>query len=110
MSDITKCSECNKKIEYDGLSSLCDDCRRKSNTKKYSYIGIIILIIGFIEGIVMGNIGKTTVIVDSETKEYFNTTLMFFFWNISLFISLILFGLSSICYRLDLIVDKKSTK
>jgi hypothetical protein len=95
-----KCSRCGEKFESTGESSFCVNCRRKRHTKAYLYAALIILIIGFIGGIVLGN-------TFLDYYEEFNFLLMLYVWIGTLLSDLFVFAIHSICYRLDLIIDKK---
>lgn len=109
-----KCSKCNKKFESNGMSSLCPNCRRKSRTKAYLYIAIAILVLGFIGGIVLGDAFKireltyesSISVKYNEYEETFNSALMLYSWIGTLLFDLFVFAVHSICYRLDLLIDK----
>lgn len=119
--ETVNCIKCNAEISGNEFSicgnnfSICTNCKREKNTNKYKYIAIIILILGFIDGIIMGNIYKhSSLIYKSDLNpafneyEYtFNTALMFYSWLASALLSLFIFAIHSICHRLDLIIDKK---
>lgn len=108
-----KCNKCGEKFENNGISSLCVNCRRISHTKSYFYIAIIILILGFIGGIILGGTFKMSTlsygssISKYEYNETFNSELMIYSWIGTLLFDLFVFAIHSICYRLDLIIDKK---
>lgn len=111
-----KCSKCGEKFESTGTSSLCSNCRRRSHTKAYLYIAIVILILGFIGGIVLGDAFKireltyesSISVKYNEYEETFNSALMLYSWVGTLLFDLFVFAVHSICYRLDLIIDKKA--
>lgn len=113
-NEIYKCSNCGIKLKQNTSSSYCDNCKRRRNTNKYKNIGIIILIVGFIGGIILGNLFKVTTLtyessIGSEYNEYneiFNFILMFCTWISTALLSVFFFAINSICYRLDLIIDK----
>ena len=103
-----KCSKCNEKFESNGMSGLCPNCRRRSHSRTYLWFAIIILILGFIGGIVLGNTFKitTTTYTYLDNEEVFNSALMIYSWIGTLLFDLFVFAVHSICYRLDLIIDK----
>lgn len=104
-----KCSKCGEKFESTGTSSLCPNCRRRSHTKAYLWIAITILILGFIGGIILGDTFKitTTTYTYLDNEEEFNSALMLYSWIGTLLFDLFIFAIYSICYRLDLLIDKK---
>lgn len=105
---MSKCNKCNVKLSDDS-SDVCPDCKRKGRTKVYFYTGIILLIVGFVGGIIVGVTNKTIVEPNSildDPKKVFNVMLMFECWATASLLSTIPFGLNSICYRLDLLIDK----
>lgn len=109
-----ECSKCGTKFESDSYSSLCGNCRRKRNTNVYKVIAIIILFLGFIGGIVLGDTNRTIELVYelsisskyNEYEEVFNIGLMVSAWISTALLSLFIFAIYSICHRLDLIVEK----
>ena len=74
------------------------------------------MIAGFIGGIILGNLFKITTLtyessIDPKYNEYekiFNSTLMFCSWISTALLSVFIFAINSICYKLDLIIDKKT--
>ena len=102
-----KCAKCGDGFEDNGFSTLCVNCRRRSHTRTYFYIAIIILILGFIGGIVLG--GTYTVSKSSyfSSEEEFNGVLMLYCWVSTLLFDLFIFAIYSVCHRLDLLIDKK---
>jgi len=114
-----ECPKCGIKFEKDIVEDyeLCDKCKRKRGTETYTIIAIILLIIGLIAGIVVGETNPIVKLtyessVSSEFNDYeevFNATLAFAIWGASIISSLPLFAFSSICRRLDIIIDKKDT-
>ena len=109
-----KCPKCNKSLEKDDDWGICKNCVRKRNTNNYKKIATFILITGFIGGIILGAFFKTqTVKYDSVLDSYdynetFNYLLMSCSWAYSFLLSLSIYAVHSICYRLDLIIDKKN--
>ena len=106
------CSKCGKKFENYYSLDLCEDCRRKKKTEIYLVIAIIILILGFIGGIVLGNqykvLEKQHVFGSYyEMKEAFNVGLMIYCWIGTMLFDIFVFGIYSICHRLDLLIEKK---
>lgn len=109
------CSKCGCEFESNGTSSLCANCRRRRNTNLYLVIAIIILILGFIGGIVLGDTYKSidlsSITSDyDDYKESFNTALMIYSWTATVLFDLFIFAIHSICYRLDLLIDNKNKK
>lgn len=108
-------SDCGKKIENTGTSNLCSDCQRRKNTKTYLTIAKVILVVGFFSGIILGNAYKIEVITSesaisskyNQYEEVFNSALMLYSWIGTFLFDLFVFAIHSICYRLDLIIDKK---
>ena len=82
---------------------------RTKNTKKYKIIAITILILGFVIGINAGNTYKicSDYTLSYCTEEVFNGDLMLYCWIGTILFDLFIFGIHSICYRLDLLIDKK---
>ena len=87
--------------------------RRRKTPQIWFKIGIVIIIIGFISGILLGAISKTTINnFNTITEKYdytevFNTALMIYIWIGSLLSSTFFFAVGSILYRLNLIIDGK---
>ena len=88
---------------------------RLTHTKYWKIIGIIILIIAFIIGIYLGATYQVKELtyessISPEYNDYeerFNTLLMLYVW-ISGSVSYIFFqAINSICYRLDILIDRK---
>lgn len=109
-----KCNKCGKKFDSNGTSGMCSDCRRKSHTQFYFYIALVILLLGFISGIALGDTYKITKLtyessISVKFNEYetsFNSDLMLYCWVGTLLFDLFVFAINSICYRLDLIIDR----
>lgn len=99
-----ECNKCGRKFEANGVSSLCDNCKRHRASNSYLFYATIILFIGFIMGIVLGN---NIPIMSTYEEPSFNTGLMFVCWFSFGILSIFIFGIRSICYRLDLLIDKK---
>lgn len=105
------CNRCGQKFESNGASSLCYDCRRKRTPSIYFGIAVAIVIIGFIGGIIMGATNKAiTYDDDFNSTESFNTNLMIDYWENSIIVAIIICGIGSINYRLNLIIDNKQEK
>lgn len=80
----------------------------KKDLDIYKIIAFLTLIIGFILGIILGN---TFLINTEEEYDVFNTLLMFKTWCISFYLSIFVYGLYSICTRLDtLIIENPNHK
>ncbi len=87
--------------------------------KFYKHVAIIILILGFIGGIILGNQYKVTTMTyespfNAEYNQYettFNTALMIYSWLGTFLLSLFVFAIYSIGSRLDslLIAVKKNS-
>lgn len=110
-----KCDYCNKNLGQNSSSHICDGCKRKGHTRAYFRVAIIILVLGFIGGIGLGDKYKKTELIyessiSAEYNEYettFNGELMIYSWTGTALFDLFVFAIYSICYRLDLIIDKK---
>lgn len=112
-----KCKNCGVEVKTSSglLNTLCDKCSRRKSTNTYLLIGFIILIIGFFVGIFMGNSNKIEKLthVSSYNPKYneyeavFNTAIMIYTWIGASLFSSFFFAISSICHRLDMIIDKK---
>lgn len=108
----------NKNLDSNLASYTCGNCKKKSYTEVYFYIAIIILVLGFIGGIVLGNVYKKTELIYessisaiyNEYESTFNEGLMIYSWTATVLFDLFVFAIYSICYRLDLIIDKKITE
>ncbi len=101
-----KCSKCGKKFENTGTSSLCPECRLKRTPKIYFTIATLILILGFIGGIVIGGTNK---ILNDEYEKIFNTSLMIYCWIGDALFSMFVYAIGSIIHRLNLLIDKENT-
>ncbi len=107
------CKECGKEFKPNGYSNLCPDCRRRKTPKIYFRIAILIVALSFIGGIILGNTNKVVVssyddiLEEYEYDKVFNTDLMLECWVGSLLFSILVCGIGSINYRLNLIIDKK---
>lgn len=105
------CKRCGQKFESNGVSSLCYDCRRKRTPSIYFGIAAAIVIFGFIIGIIMGETNKAiTYDDDFNSTERFNTNLMIDYWENSIIVAIIISGIGSITYRLNLLIDNKKEK
>lgn len=90
--------------------------KEKSYTNLYLYIAILVLFAGFIVGLTSGEVFKTKVLtyespISSKYNTYeesFNTGLMFYIWIATAIFDTFVFGIYSICHRLDLLIDKKT--
>lgn len=88
--------------------------RRIKSTNNWQAIGIIVVVLMFVMGIVLGKIQQvykmtyeSPISEEYNTYEYvFNTELMFYCWGLGLGSYLVFQAVNSICYRLDLIIDK----
>ena len=105
-----KCKKCKKEFEnYDWLS-LCSDCRRKRTPKIYIYTAIGVILLGLFAGIILGNVYSLERVDEDSildtTEEVFNTNLLIISLTSGMFASIPLFGLGSINYRLNLLIDK----
>ena len=77
----------------------------------YKIIAITILVIGFISGIIAGFVFPNMIyhsngIPKPFYEESFNIKLMFIIWVSSSLISTFIFGIYSVCYRLDIISNQ----
>lgn len=70
------------------------------NNNVYKKIAIALLVIGFLSGIVLGGLY-------ADDKNDFQISLAIVIWLITLFTALPMFAVHSICYRLDLLINKK---
>ena len=106
-----KCNKCNKEFENCDWRSLCPDCSRKRTPKIYMYAAISVILLGLFSGIILGNVYKLEKVDENSildtTEEVFNTNLLIISITSGVFASIPLFGLSSINYRLNLLIDKK---
>lgn len=105
-----ECEKCKNKFESKGWTSICDSCRRKRTPKIYMYAAIGVILLGLFAGIVLGNVYSIEKIDEDSildtTEEVFNTNLLIISLTSGAFASIPLFGLSSINYRLNLLIDK----
>ena len=115
-----KCKgDCNGLYKYSQLTEdgYCSKCAIKNFinfSNAYKVVAIIILIAGFIGGIVCGNIFKVMTLtyessVSVEYNEYeavFNGALMLYVWIGTFLFDLFVLGIYSICKRLDLIANR----
>lgn len=110
-----ECRVCENKFETNGNDNICANCRRKNRTRAYLYIAISILMLGFISGIVCGAVFPVQKLVYessisisyNEYENSFNGLLMLYIWIGTALFDIFVFGINSICYRLDLLIDKK---
>lgn len=106
-----ECDRCKAKFDNNGISSLCPNCRRKRTPKIYMYAAIGVILLGLFSGIILGNVYKIEKVDEDSildtTEEIFNTNLLIISLSSGVFASIPLFGLSSINYRLNLLIDKK---
>ena len=112
MVEKIECAKCGEKFENNGVSSICSDCKRKSTPKIYFTIATIILLIGFVLGIIIGAVNKEVKLTTTEdynynSEEVFNDGLMATTCAYTSVICTILYSVGSICYRLNIIIDKK---
>lgn len=111
-SEIYKYSQLNKQ-------GYCSKCAIKqfndfNFTNSYVTIAIIILLVGFIIGIICGNVYKVNTLtyessISIEYNKYedvFNTALMFYCWIGTILFDIFILGIYSICKRLDLIANR----
>ena len=74
------------------------------------YVAISIILLGLFTGIILGNVysieGVDEDSILDTTEKVFNTNLLIISLASSIFASIPLFGLSSINYRLNLLIDK----
>lgn len=108
-----KCLNCGIELEEDskfcincGTNIESVNCSRRSHTKAYLYVAITISILGFIGGICAGSVYKIQTGYLFK-KEEFNGTLMLYCWIATGLFDLFVFAIHSVCYRLDLLIDKK---
>lgn len=81
---------------------------RHVNTRLYKRIAIILLFLGFVGGIIVGKeYGVCSDYLSNCTEKEFNGELMLYCWGGTILFNIFVFGIHSICYRLDLLIDKK---
>ena len=112
-----ECPICHDIYETDEVENeedfVCKSCRRKARTKIYLYIAILILLIGFIVGIICGSVFATCndvslYSISSTCKDSsFNVLLMFVIWFSCGILSVFVFAVYSICTRLNVLIDKE---
>lgn len=102
------CRKCGEQFESEGASALCPNCKRRNHTKAYLWMAIIISYLGFVVGIILGNALKITIgEFSAYREEIFNYGAMIYCWCATLVFDFFIFAVYSICYRLDLLIDKK---
>ena len=105
-----ECTKCKNKFESKGWTSVCDSCRRKRTPKIYMYVATSVILLGLFIGIVLGNVYSIESVDENSildtTEKVFNTNLLIISLASSIFASIPLFGLGSINYRLNLLIDK----
>lgn len=99
-----ECKYCDKKLENNSQINICKDCKRISNTQNYLIVAFVILFLGLVAGVVFGNLFSTT----EYGEEVFNVYVMLFVWISTISFDIFIFAIHSICYRLDLLIDKKN--
>ena len=111
-----ECQKCHNIYETDEVieneRTICKSCLRKTRTNYYLYIAYIIIILGFLSGIISGSIfsicKNSSIYFDSKCDEkIFNTAVMFYIWIGSFLTSVFVFSIHSICKRLDDLIDKE---
>ena len=113
---MMECQKCGEKFENNGFTGLCTNCRRRKTPKIYFRIAMAIIALSFIGGIILGNTNKKVIesyddILDKyEYDTTFNTDLMLECWVGSLLFSIIVCGIGSVNYRLNLIIDNNKKK
>lgn len=112
MTEKIECTKCGKKIENNGVSSICSDCKRKRTPKVYFALATTILLVGFILGIILGAVNKDTKLTTTDdysydSEEVFNSGLMATTWVYTAIICTIFYSVGSVCYRLNILIDKK---
>lgn len=112
------CKKCGAKIEEN--AKFCGECGFERNNEElnmvntidnrrsgtYKTIGTIMLIIMIILGIYMGYNHETSESIYDYDKT-FNVITMIYYWIIGFGIYAIFHMIYSICYRLDLLIDKE---
>ena len=94
--------------ENSNSESNFDTNERHINTRLYKRIAIIVLFAGFICGILLGNeYGICSDYLTSCSEKEFNSAVMIYCWSGTALLYILLMAIHSICYRLDLIIDKK---
>lgn len=112
MTEKIECAKCGKKFDNNGVSSICSECKCKRTPKVYFALATTILLIGFVLGIILGAVNKDVKLTTTEdysydSEEVFNAGLMATTWAYTSVICTILYSVGSICYRLNIIIDKK---
>lgn len=121
--DMKFCENCGNKLN--GNDTFCENCgyknnyqetniKSKNNTQWYFNIAIIILLVGFVGGIISGNVFEQKILIyeslaDPEYNEYrtnFNWVIMLVTWISVTIFSIFIFGIGSVCHRLDLLINK----
>ncbi len=74
---------------------------RPKHTNAYLYIAITIIIAGIIIGMILGS-------MSAEEDVTAGFTIMFYIWILTALFDIFVFGIYSICHRLDLLIDKKN--
>lgn len=113
-----ECKSCKEKEEQNKTEQCLDNLekeQRHERTKLYKIIGKVVMIFMVIVGLVLGSEYQKKVItykssVDSiydRYEEQFNTELMFMCWSAGGSFYIFFQIVNSICYRLDLLIDKE---
>lgn len=79
------------------------------HSKTYKTISFIVAILGFISGIICGNVFKTVTVRNAALglyREHFNTTVMICVWIVTIFLFLIFFGIYTILSNQETIISK----
>lgn len=102
MSNKYECPSCKKTFNETEVNMLnyCSKCARKKSTKNYKKSSIVILLLGFILGLIAGTSNDGT----------YNYDIMLYVWLGSCATSFFMLIIHSICYSLDLIIDKDTNK
>lgn len=103
-----QCVKCGLYFDSEDGTNICKNCRRKFGTNIYSTFAVLLLVFGIILGIYLGN-KFPNIDINNGIVNSFNTSLMLMCWFFSTIISIFLFAIRSICYRLDLLIDQKIT-
>ncbi len=95
-----ECEMCGKIFKSETYERFCPKCTRLRGTNGYKIVAFIISVIGLIGGIVIGNF---------TASDYadFNYYTMLYSWGSVFLFDIFVMAIHSICYRLDLIIDKK---
>ena len=109
-----KCEKCGNAFTSKNEETLfCPDFKRGKCTKLYEWIAIIIMVMGFFGGIILGETYPKVVaetykyLSDIRYDESFNYAIMLYVWIGTFLFDVFIMAIHSVCYRLDLLIDQK---